>query len=60
MEILIAIELIAIAIFLIVFGGKKLERELAQRSYQRQLNSYDHEGDDATKKYPAAVTKRLG
>ncbi len=60
MEILIVIELIAIAIFLIVFGSKKIERELAQRSYQRSWALYDDEGDDAARQYPSASRRRLG
>ena len=59
MEILIAIELIAGAIFVVMFI-RNLERELALRSNQRLLALYDDEGNDAARNYSAASRRRIG
>ncbi len=59
MEVLMAIELIAGVIFVIVFGCKNLKRELAQRSYQRLLESHDDEGNDAARQSPSGSKSQL-
>jgi hypothetical protein len=59
MEILIAIELIAGALFVIGFV-RNLERELSLRSYQRLLEPYDDERDDTAREYPSVVKRRIG
>jgi hypothetical protein len=57
MEMLIAIELIAGAIFVLIFI-RNLERELSLRSYQRLLDSYDDDGNDAARADPSFSARR--
>jgi hypothetical protein len=47
MQIAFAIELVIGVMFVIVFGGEELKRELSQRSCQRPLDPDDDGNDDA-------------
>jgi hypothetical protein len=55
MEILIAIELIAGAVFVLVFWYRNPELILSRRLSHRLLDSYDDEENDDAKAHPSNV-----
>jgi hypothetical protein len=58
MEILLALELIAGAIFVVFFGCKNLRQELARPNNRRPLNSYDKDERDHAARMHHSSTRR--
>jgi hypothetical protein len=55
MQILFAMELVVGVIFVIVFGGEDLKRQLSRRSRQRPLDPDDDDGNDDARTPPSSV-----